>query len=273
MKRFVIGLSWISGWITVLLLAIHGCQTAVLYNPDPHVEYTPLSLMLMDYEDITLTTSDDVKLSAWFVPALDERAVLLLCHGNAGNMSHRLGWIGMMNRLGFSVMAFDYRGYGDSEGKPTEEGTYRDAEAAWQYLVQTRRIDPNRIIIFGRSLGGAVAANLASRHRAGGLILEAAFTSYPDIAEHKGRSVSIRWMAAYDYNTVEALQEVSSPVLVIHSREDKVVPFQHGQALFAVALPPKMFLEIRGSHTEAYRESEAIYCEGILEFVDHCMAD
>ncbi len=273
MKRCAIGLGVVLMIVSSLLMAVHGCQSVVLYNPVREVEHTPLSLFLLDYEEVTLTTSDDVELSAWFVPAINERAVLLLCHGNAGNISHRLGWIRIMNNLGFSVLAFDYRGYGDSEGRPTEEGTYRDAEAAWQYLVQTRGIDPGRIIIFGRSLGGAIGADLASRHTAGGLILEAAFTSYPDIAQYKGGSFPVRWMATYDYNTVESLQEVTSPVLVIHSKDDRVVPFQHGQALFAVALPPKMFLEIKGSHTEGYRESEGTYCEGILQFVDHCMAD
>lgn len=266
MKRWIISLGVVLLSLGALALALYGCQSVVLYNPDPDVEHTPLSLLLLDYDDVTLTTSDDVAISAWFVPAIDERAVILLCHGNAGNISHRLGWIRIMNNLGYSVLAFDYRGYGNSEGRPTEEGTYRDAEAAWEYLTRTRGIDPDRIIIFGRSLGGAIAANLASNHRPAGLILEAAFTSYPDIAEYKGGSIPIRWAAAYQYNTVEALQSVNSPVMVIHSVDDRVVPFQHGQALFAVAHPPKMFLEIQGSHTEAYRDSEATYCEGILAF-------
>ena len=149
-------------------------QDRMLYYPDREVLQTPEDIGL-EYEEVSLKTKDNVTISGWYIPAEHEKAVLLFCHGNAGNISHRLESINIFHNIGLSVLIFDYRGYGKSEGKPSEKGTYRDAEAAWNYLVEEKRKTPDRIILFGRSLGAAIAADIALRKIPQGLILKSGF--------------------------------------------------------------------------------------------------
>jgi hypothetical protein len=146
---------------------------------------------------LALTTEDGEQLSGWFIPAREPRATLLYLHGNGGNIGHRLDPIAVFNRLGLGVLIIDYRGYGDSTGRPGEEGTYEDALAAWRHLTETRGIPPQRIVLFGESLGGAVAAWLAARERPAGLVLYASFTSVPDMAQALYPLLPARWLARY----------------------------------------------------------------------------
>ena len=165
------------------------------------------------------------------------------------------------------VFIFDYRGYGQSEGKPSESGTYRDAEAAWQYLVEERKVDPNRIIIFGRSLGGAVATWQARNHTPVALILESTFTSVPDIGAKYYPFLPVRLLSRFKYDTAEYLKGVNCPVLIVHSPDDEMMPFSHGQRLFEIAKEPKGFLEISGSHNEGFIISGKRYEEGLNAFI------
>lgn len=258
--------------VGVALLVLRGCQSSFMYFPDNKLAATPATVGL-PYERVALTTSDDVELLAWFVPSYPERAVVLLCHGNGGDIGDRVRWIELMHAMEFSVLAFDYRGYGVSEGKPSEEGTYRDAEAAWAYLVQDRGVDPSRIVIVGRSMGGAIAAHLAAEEPAGALILEAAFTRYADIAQDKAGIFPVRWLAAFDYATIESLAKVDYPVLIMHSPGDKVVGYHHGEALFEAANPPKVFIELEGGHNDAFVRSGDAYTTGIRAFVQTAMPE
>ena len=258
--------------VGVGLLILRGCQSQMFYHPDKSLAVTPADVGLA-FEPVTLTTSDEVALAAWFVPGDSEQAVLLLCHGNAGNIGNRVGWVKLMNAMGFSVLAFDYRGYGLSGGKPNEVGTYRDAEAAWTYLVEQRGVDPSRIVLVGRSMGGAIATHLATERPAAALILEAAFTSYPDIAQDKAGIFPVRWMAAFDYSTIESLAAVQCPVLIMHSPADTVVGYHHGEALFEAANPPKTFLELTGGHNDAFVRSGDAYTHGIRAFVQAAVPD
>ena len=164
------------GWVLYFL------QPRFLYSPVRQITYTPADIKLA-FEKIALKTEDGLKISAWYIPADNARYTILFCHGNAGNMTHRLDSINILNELGLNCLIFDYRGYGDSQGKPTEEGTYRDAMAAWKWLTQDKRTKPDRIIIFGRSLGGSVAANLTTKVNPKALVLESAFTSYEQIGK------------------------------------------------------------------------------------------
>jgi uncharacterized protein len=265
---------WIGsmGLMAVAAFLLRGCQANSLYFPNDTIAATPASVG-MSFERVELVASDGVELLAWFVPSYPERAVVLLCHGNAGNIGDRVRWIQLMNAMEFSVLAFDYRGYGESGGKPSEEGTYRDAEAAWTYLVRERGVDPSRIVVMGRSMGGAIAANLAVEKEPGALILESAFTSYPDIAQDMAGFFPVRWVAAFDYSTIDSLAKVDCPVLVIHSRTDEVVGYDHGEALFEAAKPPKMFLEITGGHNDGFARSGNVYANGIRGFVQSAMPD
>ena len=193
----------------------------------------------LDYAPLTLATADGERLDAWFVPAPQANAVVLILHGNAGNMSHRMDTIAMFHRLGYGVLIFDYRGYGRSTGRPSEEGLYRDAVAAWDHLTRQRGIAPGQIVLFGESLGGAVAAWLAARERPGALVLSSVFTSAPELAADLYPWLPTRWMVRLRYDTRAALARVHCPVLLAHSPDDEIIPFRHGQTLYEAAPEPK----------------------------------
>ncbi|MBI2314168.1 MAG: alpha/beta hydrolase [Betaproteobacteria bacterium] len=236
-----------------LLVVVFLFQSRLVYFPEigKEVVATPRDAGL-EFEDVRLATSDGVSLHAWFVPARAPRGTVLLFHGNAGNISHRLEYLLMFQRLGYSSFIFDYRGYGLSGGSPGEEGTYRDAQAAWRYLIEVRKLEPRRIVLLGESLGGAVAAWLAVRERPGALVLASVFTSVPDMGADVYPFLPVRLLSRYSYNTRDYLASVQSPVLVAHSRDDDIVPYRHGQALFAAAREPKVFLEMRGGHNDGF---------------------
>lgn len=250
-------------------------QARLLYYPDMggrELRATPADIGL-EYESVNLKTEDGITIHGWYVPAGTPRGTLLFFHGNAGNISHRLDSLQIFNHLGLSTFIIDYRGYGQSGGKATEEGTYRDAAAAWRYLTKQKNIDSRRIIVFGRSLGGAIAAHLAAEHQPAGLIMESTFTSVPDLAAGIYPVFPVRLLSRFQYDARQAVKQVDCPVLIVHSPEDDIIPYRHGEALFAAAGEPKQFLEIRGSHNEGFLESGPLYYEGLEAFVDSCLAD
>jgi uncharacterized protein len=258
----------------VLAVALFFYQPNMLYFPDMpsrEIEATPGDIGL-DYEPLTLTTRDDEQLDAWFIPANPARGVVLFCHGNAGNISHRLVSIQLFHELGLSVLIFDYRGYGQSTGKPTEKGTYRDVDAAWDYLVEQRGIPAEHIILFGRSLGASIAADLATRQNAAGLILESGFTSVPDIAAKLYPWLPVRWFSRYQYDTRKKLADIHSPVLIAHSRDDEIIPYSNGERLFEAANEPKQFLPLRGGHNDGFFVSGKDYIHGLDSFLGNVLA-
>ena len=244
--------------LTALLLTYVGVAALLFLFQDKLAYYPQIGREIrtrphehgMDYEALTLSTPDGERLDAWFVPAPPARGVALILHGNAGNISHRMDTIAMFHRLGYGVLIFDYRGYGRSSGKPSEAGLYRDAQTAWAHLTRTREIPPDRIVLFGESLGAALAAWLASQERPGALVLSSAFTSVPDLAADLYPWLPARALARLRYDTAAALARVRSPVLVAHSPDDEIVPFRHGQRLFQVAPAPKVFVPLAGGHNE-----------------------
>jgi len=252
-----------------LLVIVFVAQPHFIYFPQKEFFETPDQTGL-SYENVSFETADGVKLSGWFIPAEKSRGVVLFCHGNAGNISHRMESIRIFHRLGFSTFIFDYRGYGRSEGKTTEKGTYLDAEAAWRYLTVKRHVPPEEIIFFGRSIGGAIAAWLAQNHTPKALIIESTFTSVPDIAANIYPFLPARLLARFDYNTGEYIKRINCPVLVIHSANDDIIPFRHGRQLFEAAREPKEFLEITGTHNEGFMTSGRRYEEGLDGFLKNC---
>jgi fermentation-respiration switch protein FrsA (DUF1100 family) len=245
-------------------------QPRLLYYPDMpgrELEATPTAVGLA-YEDVALQTSDGVRLHAWFIPMDQPRATVLFCHGNAGNISHRLDSIRLLHALGLQVLILDYRGYGKSEGSPSEAGTYRDVDAAWHYLLDVRGIHTGEIIIFGRSLGAAVAADLASRTTPAAVILESGFTSVADIAAGLYPWLPVRLLSRYRYNNLDKVVLISAPLLVVHSRQDEIIPFSHGERLFERAREPKSFLAIQGGHNDAFLTSRKAYTLGLKSFLD-----
>lgn len=241
-------------------------QSSLVYFPVREITMTPHDVGL-PYEAVFFETTDGVKLSGWFIPVERPRGIILFCHGNGGNISHRLDAMEIFYHLGFSIFIFDYRGYGQSQGKPTEPGTYRDAEAAWHYLMETRQVTPADVIIFGESLGGAIAAWLAQHYVPRALILASTFTSIQDMASEIYPYFPVRLISRFNYNTLDYLQQVSCPVLIIHSPEDDIVPFHHGRRLFEAAKAPKEFLEIKGTHNEGFLTSGELYLDGLNAFI------
>ena len=246
-------------------------QGRMIFYPTGKLIASPADIGL-DYESVTLTTSDHIKLHGWFIPAREERGVLLFFHGNAGNISHRLDSLKIFHDLGLSTLIIDYRGYGRSHGSISEEGTYLDAEAAWRYLTESRKISAQKIVVFGRSLGAAIAAYIASRKMVGALMLESAFTSIPDMGAKLYPYVPVRLLSRFKYDTRKALQSVSCPVLIIHSPHDDIIPFENGLHLYESAGEPKKFLEIRGGHNDGFLTSGQGYIEGIREFISTSLA-
>ncbi len=255
-----------------LLMLMRILEPRLIYFPRKELVATPYDEGLA-FQSVSFTTSDGVQLFGWFIPAGDPNSTVLFCHGNGGNISHRIESIRLFHRLGLSTFIFDYRGYGLSEGQPTEQGTYLDAEAAWQYLIQTEGYAPSDIVLFGRSLGGAIAARLAHRHAAAGLIVESAFTSVRDIGSQMYPYLPVRLLSRFDYNTKTWIEKTNCPILIVHSPDDEMIPFSHGQRLFDAAPAPKQFLEISGSHNSGYLDSGPVYEEGLNSFISAILHD
>ncbi len=249
-----------------ITLFLYFFQSQMIYYPQRAINMTPANTGLV-YEEVFFETVDRIKLHGWFVPAQQARDIILICHGNAGNISNRLETIGIFNRLGLSSFIFDYRGYGRSEGKPDEEGTYADAEAAIQWVMGKQNVSYEDIIIFGRSLGGAVAAWLAREHTPKSLILESAFTSIADMGAKLYPWLPVRMLSRYSYSTIDYIRDVNCPILIIHSPDDELVPFSQGKKLFEAANEPKEFLEITGEHNDGFLLSGNVYYDGLDSYI------
>ena len=265
-KLLLIGI----GVYTALNLYVYYMQSNLIYFPNmPGRELiaTPEDIGLY-YQDVEFVTDDDIKLHGWFIPNQNADKTLLFFHGNAGNISHRLESIDIFNRLGLNVFIIDYRGYGLSEGKITEKGSYRDAEAAWNYLVNTRGIKEGQIILFGRSLGASIAAWLASKKRPSSLVIESGFTSVPSMGQRLYPFLPVRWLTHFKYDTMRYVQSVSCPVLVAHSKDDEIIPYDEGRKLYDSANSPKHFLEMRGGHNDGFMVSGKRYIDGLRDFID-----
>ena len=235
-----------------------------VYAPSPTLEFTPEH----PYEDVSFAASDGLKLHGWFFPG-SKRADLafLAFHGNGGNICHRLNFYDAWLELGVSLFTFDYRGYGQSEGTPSEAGTYLDGQAAYGWL-RKRGFAPENIILLGKSLGGGIASETAVREKVGGLILQNTFSSIPDVGSDLYPFLPVRLIGTIRYETVKKLPRIHVPVLVMHSRGDDFIRFSHAERNFATANEPKMLCEIYGSHNGTIEADRARYLEGLQQYLD-----
>ncbi len=254
------------GGYLLLVIALYVFQEKLVYFPSGAIIATPASLGL-DYEEIRVTTEDGVHLHGWFIPANGSKATALFFHGNGGNISYRMETIRILHSLGLNLLLFDYRGYGNSDGSPGEEGTYLDAAAMWNYLTKVKEIQASDIVLMGRSLGGAIASWLAEKESPRSLILESSFTSLADVGAEVYPFIPVRILSRIQYSTIERVKNIRCPVLIVHSSQDEIIPFHHGEQLFAAAHPPKEFLRISGGHNDGFIVSEKIYVEGIRKFI------
>jgi len=261
----------------VVVALVFVFQDRLVYFPGAARELvaTPQAYGL-EYESLDIRTADGETLHGWWIPApvaaRNQRGIVLLFHGNAGNISHRLDYAQLFTRLGYACLLVDYRGYGKSSGSPDEEGTYRDALAAWQWLTQARGAKGGDIVIAGESLGGGVATWLALRHPPRALLLMSTFTSIPDMAAGIYPFLPVRLIARISYDNLANIRQIKTPVLVAHSSQDDVVPFAHGQALFAAANEPKQFLEMRGGHNEGFIFAREEWAGAVAAFLERAGA-
>lgn len=254
--------------VVVIVTAVF--QRHLIYFPSRALEALPSDVGLR-YESVDFTAGDGVRLHGWYVPREDAIATFLFCHGNAGNISHRLVTMQTLHMLGFNVFVFDYRGYGRSAGKPEEKGLYLDAQAAWDYLTHTRGETAERIVLSGESLGGAVAVDLATHVQPLALVIESTFTSLADVGRKHYPLMPVRLIIGDQYRSVEKIGVVKCPVLIFHGSDDELVPIAMARELFAAAHEPKQFIETPGGHNEAGFAYAREHAEAVREFIKQAM--
>lgn len=256
-----------------IALYLYISQARLLYYPEMPsraVNATPENIGLA-FDELELRTRDEVRLHGWYVPADNARGTVLFSHGNAGNIGHRLDTVRLFHGLGLNVLLYDYRGFGNSEGETTEAGTYLDGQAAWDWLTGEQQTDPGQIVIFGRSLGAAVAADLATRNTAAAVILESAFTSVPDMAASVYPWLPVRMLSRFQYNNLDKVRNITVPLLIVHSPDDEIIPYEHGEQLFAQAREPKQFLVLQGGHNDGFYVSRDHYAESLDDFLQRVL--
>lgn len=240
-----------------------------VFHPHPWVDRDWARASGLPLQDVWFESEDGIRLFGWYVEARDSQGVLLWCHGNAGNIIHRLENLAELYRVGISVFLFDYRGYGRSQGTPSEEGVYQDALAAAEYLVRSKRVKPERLVLFGRSLGAAVAAEVASRQKAAGLILESAFPSVESVARAHYFGLPMHWFLGARFRLIDRLPKLSLPLLVIHGDQDEIIPIELGRQVFELAREPKSFYAVPGAdHNDLYHVGGKPYFTRLRQFVD-----
>jgi len=247
-------------------------EVGLIYFPDANYAVTPADFDL-DAENIQLKTDDGIQVSGWWLPArekLNSTYTILHLHGNAGNISHRLDIAQALNRSGWNLFLLDYRGYGRSEGKPSEKGFYLDAQAAYDYLVQEKQVLPQQLVLFGESIGCSVAIELACHHTAWAMILQTPMTSITDMARHHYPwLLPLRALIKSRFDVLPKVEQLKIPTLIIHGTEDEIVPFEHGKKVFEYYAGPKYFYEVPGAmHNDLFYRAGDKIMQRIQQFID-----
>jgi len=271
--KLIMSILQMAGMI-VLFLALYGvflvsCERRIIYHPHKYPEGNwNSSSSSVSREDVHFTASDGVRLHGWYIPSAGAKATLLWFHGNAGNITHRLGNIEMLKPLNLNIFIFDYRGYGKSEGEPDEKGIYSDSQAAYDWLVKVKNILPGEIILFGRSLGGICAVEVASGNSAAGLILESVFPSAGKMAEKIFPVLPLGGAIKSRFDAISKVPDLKLPKLFIHGTQDEIVPYKLGRELFSVAADPKEFYDIQGAgHNDTFLIGGAGYFNALGQFI------
>ncbi len=239
-----------------------------IYYPEKRLIATPAEAQL-PYEDLSILTDDGVKIHGWFVPYPGSEQALLWFHGNAGNIGHRVDLLQRLHHaLKLNIMIIDYRGYGQSDGEPSEAGTTNDARAAYDTLLLKEEVNPHQIFIFGRSLGAAIALRLATESPTSGLILEAPFTSIRDMVQLTFPWLPFKGRITTKYNSLERIKQLKRPLLIMHGDEDRIIPVIQGQRLFEAANEPKTFQALKGAdHNNTYIVAGEAYFNALAKFI------
>ncbi|MEW5910954.1 MAG: alpha/beta hydrolase [Thermodesulfobacteriota bacterium] len=252
----------------VMMSACASIVDSQIFFPERELQATPQQLGLA-YEDVWLTAGDGTRLHGWYLPAPGARHLVLFCHGNAGNISHRLDNLARLRAVGLACFIFDYRGYGRSQGSPSEAGMYLDAEAAFDWAQAQAAGQGGRVVIFGRSLGGVAAVYLATVRRPAGLILESTFTNLGDMAKSFLPLPGLGPWLGKRFNSLARAPRVQAPVLMLHGDRDDIVPLALGRALFAALPEPKQFVLLPGAgHNDTYLQGGEAYFQRLKAFVE-----
>lgn len=247
-------------------------QNRLVFKPERALHATPARHGLA-FEDLRLEAPDGTRLAAWYVPGRPDGRQVLLLHGNGGNISRYLRTLVVLHELGHSVLALDYRGYGASTGTPSEAGAYQDAAAAFDFLVEHHARDGADVIIYGRSLGGAVASWLAAHRPCAGLILESTFTRLTDVGSYRYPWLPVRLLSRNQFDSVTHMAKVDCPILVAHGGQDTTVPQAFGRALAHAAGPRAVFLDLPGGHSDAFIQGGATYYRHLDQFMRRGVID
>jgi len=272
MLRFLIVIV-VAGVIFVLLVRLFERQMVFFPSQYPAGFWQAQNHTDLNINDVWFA-AEGVKLHGWFVPHAQPIASLLMCHGNAGNVSDRYEWLARLHRqVPVNIFIFDYRGYGRSEGNPTEDGCYRDAVAALNWL--SAQSPPLPIIMHGHSLGSAVAVELIHRlpDQAAGIILESSFTNAADMARLMFGPIPLHWLSSMKWESDEKISAITIPKLFIHGQHDSIIPLRLGQKLFEAAAPPKEFVVLpNADHNDTFAAGGEEYYQAIRKFVEHCVS-
>jgi fermentation-respiration switch protein FrsA (DUF1100 family) len=269
--RIAIG---ISVGVIVVIVLIRVLENRFIYFPPRYPEgFVPPENYGLNVEEVWLVAEDGVKLNGYFLAHAASPKALLWFHGNAENIGLGLEQMKTLAGLGVNILELDYRGYGKSEGSPNEAGVYRDASAAYDYLVEVRHFQPKDIIIDGHSLGGAVAVDLASRRECGGLIVQSSFSSVREMARRIFRIPLLEYVPKSQFDSLEKIQRVRAPILIIHGTRDEVIPFSMGERLYRAAPKPKSFFAVEGAgHNDVLTIGGEPYLRQLREFIDSAVA-
>jgi fermentation-respiration switch protein FrsA (DUF1100 family) len=263
-----VALAIVLAYLVVLSLFYFG-QGRLVFFPSPAMISTPDRVGLQ-FEEVTIAVAPRENLRAWYFPARqsgDTTPTVLYCHENAGNISYGLETVRSFLELGVNVLAFDYRGYGHSDGKPSEQNVYTDAWAAWQWLMAVKKAAPENTFVFGRSLGGAVAVHLATEVNCAGVILESTFTSVVDLGRKLYPFVPVGLLARFTFDSRSKISRLTCPVLVAHSPSDEMIPYAMGKALYDAAQSEKQFVELSGRHNDLLSLDSEPYRNALRDFL------
>jgi fermentation-respiration switch protein FrsA (DUF1100 family) len=255
--------------LVLLIVVLVGCENKIIYHPVKYPDgLWDTSNMPLPIQDVWFTAKDGVKLHGWYIPSDEAVATLLFFHGNAGNITDRLGNIFFLHHLQLNVFIFDYRGFGRSEGDPDEDGIQLDSQAAYDTVLTQPGVSDQSLFIFGRSLGGPFASYTATKNPAVGLILESSFTNAEDMADKMFPVLPVSWFIGSELDTQGYVSQLKIPKLFIHGTMDNIIPYTMGRELYKSAAEPKEFFQIVGAgHNNTYRIGGEEYFDKIKEFV------
>jgi uncharacterized protein len=233
-------------------------QRSIIFRPGKQVYGSPRDYRIA-YEDVFLGCHNEIKIHGWWMPGVTEK-VIIFFHGTIGNLTYDLRSIVFLHSLGASILSIDYPGYGRSEGRPSERGCYEAAEAAWDFVCETKRFKSEDVILYGKSLGGAVATYLAAKYRCGGLVFHSGFSSIRDMAAHIYWYLPARLFCLSSMNALKYIKKSECALLLMHSETDEFIPISQAYRIYEKATVPRQFIRLKGSHfSDSWQANPKVY--------------